>query len=55
VFGHRHLPIDYRLTAESRYINLGDWVQYFTYAVFNEAGMQLKTCGGDENKIIRKA
>jgi UDP-2,3-diacylglucosamine hydrolase len=55
VFGHRHLPIDYRLSAESRYINLGDWVQYFTYAVFNEAGMQLKTSGGDENKIIRKA
>jgi UDP-2,3-diacylglucosamine hydrolase len=54
VFGHRHLPFDYRLSAESRYINLGDWVQYFTYAVFNEAGMQLKTCGGDENKIIRK-
>jgi UDP-2,3-diacylglucosamine hydrolase len=35
VFGHRHLPIDYRLTTESRYINLGEWMNFYTYAVFN--------------------
>lgn len=55
VFGHRHLPIDYRLSAESRYINLGDWIRYFTYAVFDGEKMELKSYTGQENKIIRKA
>jgi UDP-2,3-diacylglucosamine hydrolase len=26
IFGHRHLPLDIRLTDKSRYINLGDWI-----------------------------
>lgn len=54
VFGHRHLPIDYRLTTESRYINLGDWITFFTYAVFDGTEMHVKTYGGDEHKIYRK-
>ena len=39
IFGHRHLPLDIPL-EKSRYINLGDWVRYFTYAVFD--GNELK-------------
>ena len=35
IFGHRHLPIDHALNAQSRYVNLGDWLQYDTYAVFD--------------------
>ncbi len=35
IFGHRHLPIDQPLPNNSRYINLGDWIKYFTYAVFD--------------------
>jgi UDP-2,3-diacylglucosamine hydrolase len=54
IFGHRHLPIDYRLSAESRYINLGDWITFFTYAVFNGQEVQLKTYGGDATKIVQK-
>ncbi len=42
VFGHRHFPIDYTLTNRSRYINLGDWLYSFTYAVFDGNDMQLK-------------
>ncbi len=42
IFGHRHLPIDHRLTTESRYINLGDWINYFTYAEFDGDELQLK-------------
>jgi UDP-2,3-diacylglucosamine hydrolase len=53
IFGHRHLPIDYRLSAKSRYINLGDWITFFTYAVFDGACVQLKTYGGSETKIVR--
>lgn len=53
VFGHRHLPIDYRLDNESRYINLGDWISFFTYAVFDGTGMELKSYQGMDQKIIR--
>jgi UDP-2,3-diacylglucosamine hydrolase len=35
IFGHRHLPLDIKLNAQSNYINLGDWIQYFTYAIFD--------------------
>jgi UDP-2,3-diacylglucosamine hydrolase len=54
VFGHRHLPIDYRLSPESRYINLGDWINYQTYAVFDGGGLTLKSYTNKEHKIIRK-
>lgn len=35
VFGHRHLPMDIRLNEQSRYVNLGEWLNYQTYAVFD--------------------
>ncbi len=35
VFGHRHLPMTIDLNGKSTYINLGDWIGYYTYAVFN--------------------
>ncbi len=54
VFGHRHLPIDFRLNENSRYINLGDWIRYFTYAVFDGQEMELRSYTGQEHKIIRK-
>jgi UDP-2,3-diacylglucosamine hydrolase len=43
IFGHRHLPIDYNLDTNSRYINLGDWIKFFTYAEFDGNDVQLKT------------
>lgn len=42
IFGHRHLPLDIRLDASSRYINLGDWIKYNSYAVFDGTELQLK-------------
>jgi UDP-2,3-diacylglucosamine hydrolase len=53
VFGHRHLAIDYRLSDGSRYINLGDWIRYYTYAVFDGTNMELKSYTGQDAKIIR--
>ena len=35
IFGHRHLPIDFELNNASRYINLGEWIKYDSYAVFD--------------------
>jgi UDP-2,3-diacylglucosamine hydrolase len=42
LFGHRHLPIDFALNAASRYINLGDWIKYNSYAVFDGNELHLK-------------
>ncbi|WP_336516098.1 UDP-2,3-diacylglucosamine diphosphatase [Pollutibacter soli] len=42
IFGHRHLPIDFQVTEKSRYVNLGDWIQYDSYAVFDGQLLELK-------------
>lgn len=42
IFGHRHLPLDIKLNDKSHYINLGDWIKYFTYAEFDGQETQLK-------------
>lgn len=55
IFGHRHLPIDFSLNANSRYINLGDWITYFTYAVFEGQQLHLQSRYSElNNKIIRQ-
>lgn len=54
VFGHRHLPIDFTLNGKSRYINLGDWISYCTYAEFDGENLLLKSWLPEmENKIIK--
>ena len=42
VFGHRHLPLKLELSSNSTYINLGDWITNFTYAVFDGKNFELK-------------
>jgi len=42
VFGHRHLPLEINLNEKSTYINLGDWINYFTYAVFDGEKLSLE-------------
>lgn len=54
VFGHRHLPIDFRLNEKSRYINLGDWIRFYTYAEFDGKDFELKSYKGFDDKIIRQ-
>jgi len=41
VFGHRHWPCNIELNEKSRYINTGDWISHFTYAVFDGEKMEL--------------
>jgi len=43
VFGHRHLPLDLKIGDHSRYINLGEWVNFNTYAVYDGKDIMLKT------------
>ena len=35
LFGHRHLPMTIDLDGKATYINTGDWIHYYTYAVFD--------------------
>ncbi|MBS9461405.1 UDP-2,3-diacylglucosamine diphosphatase [Flagellimonas sp. 389] len=42
IFGHRHLPMEIQLNEKSRYTNLGDWISYFTYAVFDGEKLSLQ-------------
>lgn len=42
VFGHRHLPIDFPLNEKSKYVNLGDWLRYNSYAEFDGEALLLK-------------
>lgn len=42
IFGHRHLPLDIALPQNSRYVNLGDWIKYNSYAVFDGNNLELK-------------
>ena len=42
VFGHRHLPLDIDLSNNSKYYNLGEWVNGFTYGVFDGDQFYLK-------------
>ena len=42
ICGHRHLPLNIDLGQQSRYINLGEWVNDFTYAEMNGTEIELK-------------
>lgn len=43
VFGHRHWPVDLTLSPDSRYLNTGDWITHYSYAVFDGMTMHLHT------------
>ena len=43
VFGHRHFPLELKVDEKATYINTGDWLQHYTYAVFDNGKFELKT------------
>ena len=42
IFGHRHLPIKHKLNEKSTYINLGDWINHYTYGVYDGKKLTLE-------------
>jgi UDP-2,3-diacylglucosamine hydrolase len=42
IFGHRHIAVEYPLQQNSKYINLGDWIRFDSYAVFDGTDLSLK-------------
>lgn len=43
IFGHRHLVIEHQLGENAWYFNLGDWIQYNTYGVFDGEKFEILT------------
>ncbi len=53
IFGHRHLPIDRVLkNGVSRYINLGEWLTFNSYAVFDGLDVRLHFFENPDGKIF---
>lgn len=53
VFGHRHLVFDYLLSnGHSRYINIGDWLQFNSYAVLEQGDIHLRSYDNTPLRII---
>lgn len=54
IFGHRHLVLDIDLSKSSRYINLGEWINYNSYAVLEKGELQLNFYKSAYSKAINK-
>jgi UDP-2,3-diacylglucosamine hydrolase len=55
IFGHRHIPFMVGLDGGSRVVNLGDWINNFTYAVWDGTELQLHSIYPENEKnILRK-
>lgn len=46
VFGHRHLPLDLKIGTSSRYVNIGEWVHFSSYAEYDGQSLKLKIFEG---------
>lgn len=46
IFGHLHIEANEKISTHARCIILGDWIDKFTYAVFDGSDMQLRRFEG---------
>ena len=53
IFGHRHLPLELDVEGKAKYVNLGDWIQYYTYATWDGKELQGHVYKSDA-KFIRE-
>jgi len=52
LFGHRHLTIDHQIKNRSaRYINLGEWINTRSYAVFDGSDLKIEFFRNPDGKI----
>jgi UDP-2,3-diacylglucosamine hydrolase len=42
IFGHRHCKLDLIINERSKYINLGDWIRFDSYGVFDDKACTLE-------------
>lgn len=51
IYGHRHILLDLMLSHTSRMLILGDWISYFTYAVYDGEHLFLEEFIEGESKL----
>ncbi|KAA6312152.1 hypothetical protein EZS27_036866, partial [termite gut metagenome] len=51
IYGHRHIPFDLVLSQTARVIILGDWINDFSYAVFDGKNLFLEEFVEGETKL----
>ncbi len=42
IYGHRHLPYQFKLSSSSEIVNLGEWINFYTYAVWDGKSLKLE-------------
>jgi UDP-2,3-diacylglucosamine hydrolase len=51
IYGHRHIELDLMLNRQSRLMILGDWINYFSYAVFDGENIFLENFVEGESQL----
>ena len=46
IFGHRHQMVDVHMNNNTRFILLGDWINHYSYGVFDGETFELKKYKG---------
>lgn len=54
IFGHRHVPVNLPITGKSRFVNLGDWITNFSYAVFDGEELSLMTYKSGKPELLNR-
>jgi UDP-2,3-diacylglucosamine hydrolase len=52
IFGHRHIAFDVQIATNSRIINLGDWINNYTYAVWDGQEISLHSIFPEKEREI---
>ncbi len=52
IFGHRHVPYKVQIAAGTWVINLGDWINNFTFAVLDGKKIELQSIYPENNQNI---
>ena len=51
IFGHRHILLDLMISGKTRLMIIGDWIQYYSYAVFDGKEMILEQFEQPKNNV----
>ncbi len=55
IFGHRHIPFEVSIGEDSKVVNAGDWINNFTYVVWDGTNLELHSIDSEkESGILRK-
>ena len=52
VMGHRHLPLKKKI-GDGWYVNLGDWLSHYSYAVWRDGALSMYTCKNDREEALK--